>query len=146
MTCREEAKVTAHLSVTPRPERRASPQQPLAAVRVTLVSTRGPSAEALHQAVGGVNKARTAWAPGVRGPGGLRPGPQEQEGGQSAGGPGSSRPRGPAQPQRGRRAPRPAPRAAQLPPPPRAGPRAEEETPSELRHLSSWQLHKWLNG
>lgn len=90
MTCREEAKVTAHLSVTPRPERRgagtieapslisefgalgwaalcreqagvpgpcsralallaASPQQPLAAVRVTLVSTRGPSAEALHQ-------------------------------------------------------------------------------------------------
>lgn len=35
------------------------------------------------QAVGGVNKARTARAPGVRGSGGLRPGPQEQEGGQS---------------------------------------------------------------
>ena len=49
-----------------------------------------------------------------------------------AGGPGGSRTRGPAQPQRGRRAPRarpalgPAPRPAQLPPPPRAGPRAEQ--------------------
>ncbi|XP_029079178.1 FERM domain-containing protein 1 isoform X2 [Monodon monoceros] len=37
----------------------ASPQQPLAAVRVTLVSTRGPSAEALHQ----VPEARAAAGP-----------------------------------------------------------------------------------
>ncbi|KAM9059863.1 FERM domain-containing protein 1 isoform 5-T6 [Megaptera novaeangliae] len=37
----------------------ASPQQPLAVVRVTLVSTRGPSAEALHQ----VPEARAAAGP-----------------------------------------------------------------------------------
>uniref|UniRef100_A0A8C9E2V8 FERM domain containing 1 n=1 Tax=Phocoena sinus TaxID=42100 RepID=A0A8C9E2V8_PHOSS len=42
----------------------ASPQQPLAAVRVTLVSTRGPSAEALHQVgphVGQAASPCSAW-------------------------------------------------------------------------------------
>nr|XP_030708732.1 FERM domain-containing protein 1 [Globicephala melas] len=128
----------------------ASPQQPLAAVRVTLVSTTGPSAEALHQvrgprpargspgdssgsggpAVGGVNKARTARAPGVRGSGGLRPGAQEQEGGQSqwpwevpearaAADPAAPRNRSvddarPAPRPAPRRAPRPAPRSCPL--------------------------------
>ncbi|XP_060023894.1 FERM domain-containing protein 1 [Lagenorhynchus albirostris] len=69
----------------------ASPQQPLAAVRVTLVSTRGPSAEALHQ----LPEARAAAGPAAphsRSVDDARPAPRPAP----------------------RRAPRPAPRSCPL--------------------------------
>ncbi|XP_059885609.1 FERM domain-containing protein 1 isoform X1 [Delphinus delphis] len=69
----------------------ASPQQPLAAVRVTLVSTTGPSAEALHQ----VPEARAAAGPAAphsRSVDDARPAPRPAP----------------------RRAPRPAPRSCPL--------------------------------